>query len=597
MRSILMIFITVLASGLYAWNWDGAAWADYSEFMSPITTKVKTKYQTILNSTNGQTRVMGRMGQIGDCLTHSRAFFSNVVNWGVQDNQTGHDYDPIRLWLGGGSDGWYAQEDMIDQQGKAAEYGNMSGWRVSLLRNYGHPHIFMNVGRSGVPGDFSWCIIMLGTNDIDDWWGTSVSADSYAWKSEYKAFVNDIIYQGCIPVLSTIPPEHIHLGDQRYELANQRIKEICAELDLAYVDLYALILHYQPDMAWDGALAGADRLVAEDGTHLSATGGSAGFSQAHLTFDNSYGARTKLALDMAEKIREIIFEDGPAESGGGFAIVTDADLAPGYENTVYAVTLTVGGFSGTPAWAVAAGSNLPTGLTLDNTTGEIAGTPDPASEGQYSFSIEVTDDIPSTTSKVFNLQIVRPTYSVTGTIEGLLFPYDDISLSYTGSSSGTVISTNKGTYSLDSLDDGESITVSIDDTGTGYTFSPASINRTISGASSGEADFTAACLDEDSGTGDGLPDPWELHYFKSTELYGPDDDPDGDGFDNAAECAAGTHPCFNPTANAGTKSGCHPANLTPWWLLTICLVYVGSIRLVRRDPEDKTGIRRNTGRT
>jgi hypothetical protein len=41
--------------------------------------------------------------------------------------------------------------------------------------------------------------------------------------------------------------------------------------------------------------------------------------------------------------------------------------------------------------------------------------------------------------------------------------------------------------------------------------------------------------------GDGLPDAWEKTYFGKL-TYGPNDDPDGDGYTNAQEYAAGTNP-------------------------------------------------------
>ena len=40
---------------------------------------------------------------------------------------------------------------------------------------------------------------------------------------------------------------------------------------------------------------------------------------------------------------------------------------------------------------------------------------------------------------------------------------------------------------------------------------------------------------------DGLPDEWEITYFGSL-VYGPEDDPDGDGFSNGQEFRAGTNP-------------------------------------------------------
>jgi hypothetical protein len=41
--------------------------------------------------------------------------------------------------------------------------------------------------------------------------------------------------------------------------------------------------------------------------------------------------------------------------------------------------------------------------------------------------------------------------------------------------------------------------------------------------------------------GDSLPDDWEMQYFR-TLLYGPTDDPDGDGISNILEKDEGTNP-------------------------------------------------------
>jgi hypothetical protein len=46
---------------------------------------------------------------------------------------------------------------------------------------------------------------------------------------------------------------------------------------------------------------------------------------------------------------------------------------------------------------------------------------------------------------------------------------------------------------------------------------------------------------EDDTDKDGLPDAWEMHWFKSLD-YGPYDDPDGDGFPNIIEWYRGTDP-------------------------------------------------------
>ena len=50
-------------------------------------------------------------------------------------------------------------------------------------------------------------------------------------------------------------------------------------------------------------------------------------------------------------------------------------------------------------------------------------------------------------------------------------------------------------------------------------------------------DFNAQDSDFDS-----LPDDWEILHFGDVASFGPDDDPDGDGNDNARELADGTDP-------------------------------------------------------
>ena len=90
------------------------------------------------------------------------------------------------------------------------------------------------------------------------------------------------------------------------EAANERIRILANDSDLPYVDYYKLILHHQP-VNWHGTL------ISADGTHPSAGGGGNDFSQDGLTTTDGYAARTKLALDLGEKLQAIVFEDGEPE--------------------------------------------------------------------------------------------------------------------------------------------------------------------------------------------------------------------------------------------------------------------------------------------
>lgn len=82
---------------------------------------------------------------------------------------------------------------------------------------------------------------------------------------------------------------------------------------------------------------------------------------------------------------------GGGTGGGGstpLVITTTSPLPPGLVNTAYTETLAATGGNGTYTWSILSGS-LPTGLTLNGSTGIISGTPTTA--GSSSFTIQVAD--------------------------------------------------------------------------------------------------------------------------------------------------------------------------------------------------------------
>ena len=300
LSGLVFLFSTSLGAQT-PWVWNGQPWADNRPFMSTITSEVKAHLQEVLAAGVIEERVVGRMGQIGDSITHSSAFFRNTLLVGPDNNETGHNYAMIRSWLAYSGDQPADANSFYRDYGKDVPYGNFGGWTIEDAVGAGHPFVAVDVGDGVVPGEFSWALVMFGTNDIDDpdW-------EPLIWSQDLAAFVQDFEDLGVIPVLSTIPPEAAHLGDGRVEEANQQIRELASNLDLPLVDYYRLILHHQPDN-WHGTLIGPD------GTHPSAGGGGNDFSQDGLTTSDGYAARTKLALDMAEKVMAIVFNDGEPE--------------------------------------------------------------------------------------------------------------------------------------------------------------------------------------------------------------------------------------------------------------------------------------------
>jgi hypothetical protein len=86
-------------------------------------------------------------------------------------------------------------------------------------------------------------------------------------------------------------------------------------------------------------------------------------------------------------------------------ITTSSPLPAGTVNVNYSQTVAATGGSGTYTWAVSLGS-LPTGLTLNATSGLISGQPSTA--GSPSFTIQATDTNQATATKQFSVTINPP---------------------------------------------------------------------------------------------------------------------------------------------------------------------------------------------
>lgn len=308
----LPAFVPAAAS---AWDWDGVAWADYREFLGPIDAGMKASLQDIAADGVALGRVEGRMGQIGDSITESSAYFRNAILNNVTSNQTGHNYDSIRSWLAYSGDQPADANSFYRDHGKGIPYVNKGGWRISDAVAAGHPDAAVEIGDGVTPGDFAWAILMFGTIDIDagNWTVTT-------WKESYRAFVQDFMDLGVIPVLSTIPPEVAHLGDGRVQIANDAIVDLADEMNVPWIDYYGVILHHQP-VNWLGTL------ISADGTHPTAATGGQGFSQAAQTSTDGYALRTKLTFDAAEKLRAIVFNDGAPDGATSVGESAPASVA------------------------------------------------------------------------------------------------------------------------------------------------------------------------------------------------------------------------------------------------------------------------------
>lgn len=116
-----------------------------------------------------------------------------------------------------------------------------------------------------------------------------------------------------------------------------------------------------------------------------------------------------------------ITEDITITINDGPTITAPEQLDGGVEDLRYYEQLTADGGTGPLSWIVAAGE-LPPGLDLNATTGEITGTPEAGSAGTYSFAIETTDATGTTASHTATITINEDfsitTASLTDTVEG-----------------------------------------------------------------------------------------------------------------------------------------------------------------------------------
>jgi large repetitive protein len=91
--------------------------------------------------------------------------------------------------------------------------------------------------------------------------------------------------------------------------------------------------------------------------------------------------------------------------------ISPSTLSNGVVGSAYNQTLTQTGLTGTPTWSVSAGT-LPTGLTLNTTSGTISGTP--TALGTFNFTVQVTDETCST-SQAYSITVNCPNITFTNT--------------------------------------------------------------------------------------------------------------------------------------------------------------------------------------
>ena len=137
------------------------------------------------------------------------------------------------------------------------------------------------------------------------------------------------------------------------------------------------------------------------GLNLSSSGVISGAAQATGTFSPTFRVRDSgTPQDTATKPLSITINLPAAPN------ITTTFLPNGSFGNSYNQTLGVTGGIGSLAWGVIAGA-LPPGIGLNASTGQISGTA--TQTGTFSFTVQVTDDIPQSDTQALSITITAPT--------------------------------------------------------------------------------------------------------------------------------------------------------------------------------------------
>ncbi|MDD5502418.1 MAG: fibronectin type III domain-containing protein [Candidatus Thermoplasmatota archaeon] len=101
-----------------------------------------------------------------------------------------------------------------------------------------------------------------------------------------------------------------------------------------------------------------------------------------------------------------------------------------------------------------------------------------------------------------------------------------------------------------------------------YYYQVSAVNALGDGAKSNVVSATPLVGAAEDSDHDGLPDAWEKKYFGNL-TYGPNDDPDGDGYTNLQEYNAGSDP---------TDSASRPP-VWSWWYPAVAVIFIAGIVL------------------
>jgi len=149
-------------------------------------------------------------------------------------------------------------------------------------------------------------IIMFGTNDV-------ILSDLETYRREMNKILDVCEEEGVIPILSTIPDrlDSPEAGALALEY-NAAIREMARSRDIPLLD-YWLALQPLPNKGID-----------EDGIHPNAYFDGEFYAACNFTdepMQHGFNVRNKTLLDMLLKIKQVVIDDGPPDSGESGKVV------------------------------------------------------------------------------------------------------------------------------------------------------------------------------------------------------------------------------------------------------------------------------------
>lgn len=203
-------------------------------------------------------------------------------------------------------------------------------------------------------------------------------------------------------------------------------------------------------LTWnDGTGSGCDKIYYTTDGSMPTTGSSVYAAPIYISSNTTLNFFAKDKAGNSSSVRTENYVISPAA-----LIITTSSLPSGIPGDPYSQTLAAAGGVTPYSWSIVSG-NLPSGLTLNSSTGVISGTP--TLSGVSNFAVQVTDAHSSTTAESFSINIQT---SAARTAGATPVYFDTLQAAYNASVNGDVIQIQALTFTENlNCNNGTSITL------------------------------------------------------------------------------------------------------------------------------------------